>query len=89
MKRKKSKSREIEVEMNLTETSDVIVFEYKYSVDIFNLVYYKLKDKVVLLKNSKPTDLRSLLKGEREMYDAVVEFAVQYRHEFDSDYLKN
>lgn len=83
------KKNEIEVEIDIQETKEAAVFKFKYCLDSYDLIYHKYKDKVILMKNSKPIDLRSMRKDEKERYKAILEFAVQYCHDFDDEYLKN
>ncbi len=58
-----------------------LYFTYHFSGYEWVLIYNKYKDKVLVLKESKPAQLPKLTADETEMYREVLDYAIAYHHE--------
>lgn len=78
---------EIDEGLKLTETPEILVLKYKHNPDMFELIYYKEKDKCMVMKNGKPAELAKLNDSEVFKYKEVLEIAINYHHDRDHGYL--
>lgn len=78
---------EIAEDLKLVETTEILVFKYKHSPDLFELIYYKDRDKCMVMKNGKPAELNKLNGSETMKYKEVLEIAINYHHDRDGEYL--
>jgi hypothetical protein len=70
-----------EIGIKLKEDEKNIYLDYDFMGFSWCLVYNKFKDKCLLLKQSKPAQLKKLTEDEEEAYKEVLKFAIEYHHE--------
>lgn len=69
------------VTFGFKEDDDYLYFDYILDMDNWALIYNKNKDICILVKNSKPVDLKTLSQEEIGAYMEVLDCAIIYHHE--------
>lgn len=70
-----------EIGINVKEDEKNLYFDYSFQGFDWVLIYNKYKDNCLLLKNSKPANLKKITEDEVSAYKEVMEFAISYHHE--------
>ena len=70
-----------EIGIKLKEDEKNLYLDYDFSGFQWCLIYNKHKDKCLLMKQSKPAQLKKLTDEEKEAYMEVLRFAIAYHHE--------
>lgn len=74
-------------EFKILDDEKTLVVKYSHAGDLFDLVYDKNKDKVLLMKNGKPVNYKLLRDDETERYKEFLDVAICYNHDRDGEYL--
>lgn len=72
---------EITVGVKLKEDEKNLYLDYDFQGFSWCLIYNKHKDKCLILKNSKPANLKILTEDEISAYKEVLDFAISFHHE--------
>lgn len=70
-----------EIGIKIKEDEKNLYYSYDFSGFEWCLIYNKHKDKCMLLKNSKPANIKVLTEDEVEAYKEVLTFAISDHHE--------
>lgn len=70
-----------EIGIKLKEDEKNLYLDYDFQGYPWCLIYNKHKDKCLILKNSKPAQLKKLTEDEVSAYKEVLEFAIAFHHE--------
>lgn len=75
-------------DFKIIEDTDSFVIKYSHARDMFDLVYNKTKDKVLLIKNGKPANDNVLRQDEREKFKEILDIAICFHHDReDTEYI--